>query len=78
MTEIPGITRPKTETEHALERANSARQAVLILADAYGAEDRFTTHTGRLNTLCGWRVWSYITQRTGCKHWREANDVATY
>jgi hypothetical protein len=48
MTEIPGITRPKTETEHALERANSARQAVLILADAYGAEDRFTTHTGRL------------------------------
>lgn len=48
MTEIPGITRPKTETEHALERANSARQAVLILADAYGAKDRFTTQTGRL------------------------------
>ncbi len=45
---VPGVTRPLTDLERCQERTNKARQAVLLLADQYGAQDRYTTHTGRL------------------------------
>lgn len=48
MTEIPGITRPKTELERAREELARHRTAVLILADQLGSADRFNTQVGRV------------------------------
>jgi|DEB0MinimDraft_3_1074331.scaffolds.fasta_scaffold70945_1 hypothetical protein len=48
MTEIPGVTRPKTELERAREELAESRTAVLILCDQLGGAGRYNTQIGRI------------------------------
>ena len=50
MTEIPGISRPKTEFEIAQEQLTEARTAVLIFADQLGAAKKYNIQVQRIES----------------------------